>query len=38
LADGTQIEIFGGMDLFAVVHQTAVGLHDVASRDRKPYG
>ena len=38
LADGTQIEIFGGMDLFAVVHPTAEGVYDVASRDRKPYG
>jgi hypothetical protein len=38
LADGTQIEIFGAMDLFAVVHPTAAGIYDVASRDRKPYG
>ena len=38
LADGTQIDIFGGMDLYAVMHPTADGIYDVASRDRKPYG
>jgi hypothetical protein len=38
LADGTQIEIFGGMDLFAALHPTADGGYDVASRDRKPWG
>lgn len=38
LADGTQIEIFGGMDLFPMVHPTATGVYDVASRDQKPWG
>lgn len=38
LADGTQIEIFGGINLFAAVHPTADGIYDVASRDCKPYG
>jgi hypothetical protein len=38
LADGKQIDIFGGMDIFAAVHPTLEGLFDVVSRDRKPYG
>ncbi len=38
LADGTQIEAYGGVDLFPIVHSELEGLFDVASRDQKPYG
>jgi hypothetical protein len=38
LADFTQLHVFGGVDLFPIVHPTVEGLFPVASKDRKPYG
>src|SRR5579862_2980740 len=38
LADYTQVEPFGGVDLFPIVHPQFEGLFNVASRDKKPYG
>jgi hypothetical protein len=38
LVDHTQVEAFGGADLFPVVHPELEGEFDVASRDRKPFG
>ena len=38
LADYTQLDVFGGVDLFPLVHPTLTGLFPVASKDRKPYG
>jgi hypothetical protein len=38
LADFTMLEMFGGCDLYPIVHRRLDGLFDVASRDRKPYG
>jgi hypothetical protein len=38
LADYTQLHVFGGVDLFPILHATLEGLFPVASEDRKPYG
>ena len=38
LADLTQVEAFGAVDLFAIVHPTLEGRFATGDRDQKPFG
>jgi hypothetical protein len=38
LADHTQVEAFGAVDLFAIVHPRLTGRFPTGDRGQKPYG